>query len=162
MTERRTDPDILSDIQTRLAVVENDLNQIIDNRKSFIRWVLGLFGVVLIQLGSFAYGYGQITQKMTDLDLSDVTDTLVKLEGNVNTALAVLGQHGEEFKDVRNEQARVRGNLDQFHQYMNEIRAKIDTQTMDRFYKSDGDRLDRRLTRIEDWIIRAERRQNGE
>lgn len=31
------------------------------------RWLIGLFALVLIQIAIFAYGYGKLTQKVTDL-----------------------------------------------------------------------------------------------
>ena len=153
MNERRTDPDILTDIRTRLALVENDLSQIVENRKIFTRWMLGLFTFVIVQIGSFLYGYGQITQKMDDLDLTEFRDSMTKIEKDVGTALVVLADHGTELQDVRNEQARVRGNIDQFHGYMNELRSKVDNQTKDRFYKTDGDRLRERIKRLEDKVF---------
>lgn len=153
--ERRTDPDILTDIRTRLALVENDLSQIVDNRRIFQRWMMGLLAFVLVQLGSFAYGYGQITQKMEDLDLSEFRDSLVRLEKNVDTALVVLADHGTELQDVRNEQARVRGNIDQIHILMDGLRGKVDKQTNDRFYKSDGDKLEERVRELEIWRLKG-------
>ena len=153
MNERRTDPDILTDIRTRLALVENDLSQIVDNRRIFQRWMVSFVVLILVQLGSFIYGYAQLQFKVDDLDLTEFRDSLLRLEGNVNTALAVLGQHGEEFKDVRNEQARVRGNIDQIHNYFNELRRKVDEQTGDRFYKQDGDRIEARIKRLEDKVF---------
>ena len=153
MSERRTDPDILTDIRTRLALVENDLSQIVDNRKIFQRWMLGLFAFVLVQIGSFAYGYGQITTKVENLDLGEFRDAIIRLEKNVDTALVVLADHGTELQDVRNEQARVRGNIDQIHEYLNEVRRKVDSQTHSRFYKEDGDKHDARIKRLEDKVF---------
>lgn len=138
----------------RLALVENDLGQIIDNRKIFQRWMMGLLAFVLIQLGSFAYGYGQINQKMNDLDLSEFSGALARLEKNVDTALVVLADHGTEIQDVRNEQARVRGNIDQIHVLMDRLRSKVDNQTNDRFYKKDGDKLEERVRELELWRLR--------
>lgn len=153
-SERRTDPDILSDIRTRIAIVENELSVIVDNRKIFTRWILGLFAFVLVQIGSTAYSYGQLTQKIEDLDLTEFRDSQIQLKTNMDTALVVLADHGTEIQDVRNEQARVRGNIDQIHQLMENLRQKVDEQTADRFYKSDGDRLEKRMTRIEDKLLK--------
>lgn len=151
--ERRTDPDLLTDIRTRLALVESDLNSIVEGRKAMTRWMLGLISFALVQIGSFAYGYGQITQKFNDLDLSEFRDAIIRLEKNVDTALVVLADHGTEIQDVRNEQARVRGNIDQIHVLMDRLRQKVDMQTGDRFYKRDGDRLEERVKRLEDRVL---------
>lgn len=141
---------ILVDIQTRLAVVEADLNNIVDQRKTFNLWMRSFMVLIAVQLGAFLYGYGELQTKVDGLDLSEFRQSMVQFEKNVDTALVVLADHGTEIQDVRNEQARVRGNIDQIHILMDRLREKVDNQTSDRFYKRDGDRLADRIKRLED------------
>lgn len=142
--------EILLDIQTRLAVVESDLTNIADSRRIIQRWLLSFILLIVVQLTAFVYGYGQLQIKVDNLNLSEFQDTMNQLEKNIDTALVVLADHGTELQDVRNEQARVRGNIDQIHILMDRLRAKVDNQTSDRFYLEDGRRLADRITRLED------------
>ncbi len=130
--------EILVDIQTRLAAVETDLENIIGLRGMMIRFFTPFVVLIVVQLGAFLYGYGQLEQKVADLDLGEFHDAIIKLEKNIDTALVVLADHGTELQNVRNEQARVRGNIDQIHILMDRLRAKVDTHTTDQFYKNDG------------------------
>lgn len=142
--------EILLDIQTRLAVVESDLTNIADSRRIIQRWLLSFILLIVVQLTAFVYGYGQLQIKVDNLNLSEFQDTMNQLEKNIDTALVVLADHGTELQDVRNEQARVRGNIDQIHILMDRLRAKVDNQTSDRFYLEDGRRLADRISRLED------------
>lgn len=147
--ERRTDPDTLSDINTRLALVESDLQRIAKNRW----WLQGLAAVLIIQLSGAIYGYGRLVQRIDDIDLDKIQESMLSMEKNVDAALIVLADHGTELQDVRNEQARVRGNIDQLHEHMENLRRKLDDQTRERFYREDGTRLEERINRLENKIL---------
>lgn len=132
----------LIDIDKRLVVLEERSRQNINTR----RWIMGLAGFAVIQLGTLIFSYGQITQQIDDINLDE-------LQANMVTALTVLGDHGTEIETVRGEQARVRGNIDQLHTYMENLRQKVDNQTRERFFKHDGDRLEERILRLENRVF---------
>ena len=149
LPERRTDPDVLADIRTRLALIESDLQR----GSKTMAWLRGIAVVVVLQVGAFIYGYAQLQIRVDSINLEEFETALITLEKNMTTAMTVLGDHGTEFADVREEQARIRGQLDQFHSFLENVRQKADSQTRDRFYKDDGDRLEARIKRLEDKLL---------
>lgn len=134
---------VLHSLDTRLTVIEADLDRLTNIRK----WMLSFVGLFLIQFTGFIYGYAQLEQKVEGINLRE-------LEKNVSVALTVVADHGTELESIRTEQARIRGQIDQFHLFMENMRKKLDAQTRDRWYKSDGDRLEGRVSRIEDRLFR--------
>lgn len=134
--------DTLVDIDKRLVILEERSRQNLQTRK----WIMGLVAAAVLQLGVVIFSYGQLTQQIANINLSE-------FEQNISTALTVLGDHGTELETIRGEQARVRGNIDQLHLYMENLRQKVDSQTRDRWYKSDGDKLDDRVRRLEDKVF---------
>jgi hypothetical protein len=141
--ERRHDPDTLHTIDTRLTMVESELERIANQRK----WLVSLFGMFLLQFCAFIYGYAQLTLTVENINLSSY-------EANINTALAVLASHGNEIETVRSEQQRIRGAIDQLYLFNENTRNKLDTQTRDRWYREDGLRLEKRIDRLESIVVK--------
>lgn len=121
-----------SDIEARLAAIENNIKTI----NAVRNWLVGVLIFLLAQLGTFIWSYAQLSRDVENINTTE-------LRTNTATALQVLGQHGEEFRLVDSEMARLRGQIDS-------MRTEIDRRTKDRFYRADGDRLERRIERIEE------------
>lgn len=144
-----TDHDMISDEYERLIRVEEQVATI----RTIARLAWSLVIVMLVQTGGFIYAYAQLSHEVENLNLADI-------ERNVTTALTVLGQHGTEFTDVRsdisavrNEHSRLRGNIDDVHNQLVEFRNALDARTQDRFYRADGDKLERRIQRVEEELF---------
>lgn len=131
-------------IDTRLALIERDL-EAISNTK---RWIQGVAIFLLAQLGMGIWSYAQLVVKVDNIDLTE-------LEQNVNTALTVLGDHGTEFANVRELITRNISKNDQQDSQLHDLRERIDDKTNDRFYRTDGARLEARINRLEDIIFTA-------
>ena len=135
--------EVLNDIDKRVVAIEVDLRGMAAVRK--IIWSLG--GTVIIGFVSAVYGYGQLTQKLDNINL-------IEIEAHINTLLVVAGDHGTELENVRGEQARLRGRFDTISDHMIDMRDSIDDKTSERFYKSDGSRLEARILRIENRVFK--------
>lgn len=133
-----------SAIETRLALIERDLEGISNTK----RWVQGVAAFLLLQLGAGIWSYAQLVVKVDNLDVTE-------LEKNVNTALTVLGDHGTEFANVRELITRNISKNDSQDDQLHDLRERIDDKTNDRFYRSDGARLEARINRLEDIIFTA-------
>jgi hypothetical protein len=123
--------ELLADIDKRLAIVEVDIERMAGMRKM----LLGMSLFLLVQAGGIAYGWGQTIERLDNISLDE-------LGTNVATALSVLGSHGNEIELIREEQHRIRGQVDS-------IQARVDLRTRDRYYKSDGDKLEERVRHLE-------------
>lgn len=131
--------DLLHDIDTRVRIMESELARIQGVR----RVILGMAAFLIIQAIGAAIGYGQLLNKVDNLNLSN-------LERDVSTALLVLGDHGTEFKQLREEILFLRAQEDS-------ITKRLDERTKDRFYRDDGLRLEKRIQRLEDHILSSDR-----
>lgn len=136
------DHQLLLDERERLIRVESQVAIIGTMAKAI--WSLVI--VMVIQIGGWIYAYAQLDQKVSSLDLKEVRN-------NLATALTVLGDHGTEFANIQSELQRLRIKDDDIENHMAQIRQKTDTRTRDRFYKSDGDRLEDRIERLENRIF---------
>ena len=85
-----------------------------------------------LQLGGFAYAWGQFTNRLDNIDVS-------ALEQSLGTSLTVLADHGTELADLRGELAHLRG--------------QVDSRTADRFTGSMGLALENRVQRLEDKVF---------
>ena len=132
----------LHSIDTRLAVVEAELRSIANLKKM----IFGVMVFLIAQGVGGVVGFTEMRSEFRNLDLG-------AYETNVATALTVLGQHGEELAAVRHEDSEVRGALTELFREHSSLKDTIDKKTEQRFYKSDGDRLDGRITRLEDYIF---------
>lgn len=136
------DHELLLDERERLIKVESQVAIIGTMAKAL--WTLVV--VMILQLGSWIYAYAQLDQKVSSLDLKE-------LKQNISTALTVLGDHGTEFENLRSEQNRLRLKDDMLDQAILKMRDQIDNKTRERFYKSDGNRLENRIERLENHIF---------
>ncbi len=157
MTQEVNDMDdhhLLLDERERLIRVEEKISGF----GRIIAAIWGLFVAVLLQAGGFLYGYAQLEQTVTSLNLSEIRQ-------NNLTALTVLADHGTEFANVQTELTRLRSVDDGINQSMLNMATKIDGQTKDRFTGAEGremrshnrqqmDRLEARIVRIEDRIFK--------
>ena len=140
MTEAETMAnEMYRDEYTRLIRVEEQVAQI----RTVARLAWSLVIVMVLQLGGFIYAYAQLDQKVEAMNLGG-------FQTDISTALVVLANHDTEIQDVRDEHARLRGQMDEMWKAQREYQAKLDDKTKDRFYKSDGDRLEGRVSRLED------------
>ncbi len=135
-------PTDLYKIETRLSLVEDHLTRIEKTRW----WIQGIAVVVVLQLIAVGVSYGKLINTIESMDVRD-------LQKNITTALSVLGQHGQEFQDVRDEQLRLRTVMDQFHKDITDLRRTLDDRTQERFYKAEGLALDARIQRIENLLF---------
>ena len=126
---------LLHDIDTRVRLVEADIARIIGTRKL----IMGMAGFLIIQAIGGAIAYGQLLNKVDNLSLGN-------LERDVGVALTVIADHGTELQDIRNEQSRIRGQLDSFN-------SRMDEKTKDRYYRSDALRLEDRVGRLESYML---------
>ena len=78
---------------------------------------------------------------------------ITELNANMTTALGVLKDHGTEFTNVCDEQHRQRLRMDAVSDELISLRKTIDDKTHSRFYKSDGDRLENRIERLENRVF---------
>ena len=130
-----TDHEMIVDERDRLIRLESRFDLIGTIAK--LLWTL--FLLFIVQISGGIYAFSQLAEKVNNLDLKE-------MKQNVSTVLVVLGDHGTEIQTVRTEQQRLRGNIDS-------IRRSIDDKTKERFYKSDGDKLDERTTRLEEAVF---------
>jgi len=125
----------LGHIDTRLSLVEREVNDLASTGK----WLKGIaLGVVLSCIGG-AVAFGEITNKMNNLNLDG-------MQRDIGTSLSVVASHGNEIELIRLEQHRLRGSMDS-------LRAEILQRTQDRFTNKEGLAHDKRLLRLEDWRI---------
>lgn len=129
-------------IETRLALIERDL----EGFTNTARWIRGIAAFLFLQLGAFIWSYAQMNAKLDNINLTEI-------ESNVTTALTVLGDHGTEFEGLRQQLNRTQNRADDLERRILENRNRIDDKTIDRFYRSDGDRLEIRIKRLEDHLI---------
>jgi hypothetical protein len=138
----------LADVRIDMAVVKADIESQSGTRK--IMW--GVSATVIIQLIAFSVGYGEIKTKLDSMDLSN-------LQADLSTALTVLGDHGTELKNVRDEQFRLRGMSDDMRK---QFQQELNSRTADRFFKSDWELsklwLDERFNNIELRLERVEKK----
>jgi hypothetical protein len=132
MTQNAENTELLHEISTRVSLLENEVSSLAGTNK----WIRGTAVIVVLQIILFAVGYGRLAQQVSSL-------SIVEIQGNVATALAVLRDHGVELTQVRAEQARLRGAMDQ-------MRVEMAERTRDRFTSRDGERLISRVQRLED------------
>ena len=135
---RRVNDDRDAEIEGRLVAIEHDLKGLIELKSLLIKLAITLGILILSQGGAFVWGYAQLSRDVENIDVQ-------RLEDNTATALGVLGQHGEEFRTVTSEQARLRFRIDQ-------LQDKIEERTKDRFYRSDGDRLQSQLDQLRERV----------
>lgn len=133
------------DEYARLIRVEEQVAQI----RTVARLAWSLFVVLLIQTVGFIYAYAQLEQKVEAMDLG-------KFRSDISTALVVLADHGTELQSVRDENTRIRGIIDELWTVHHDYRNQLDDKTKERFYRSDGDRLEDRIERLENRIFKAE------
>ncbi len=138
-----SDHDYIKDIDKRVAIIEAEA---MNNRRTRLI-IYGQSGLLMLALIGGVYGFGQLEQKVTALNLE-------KLEQDIGVALRVVADHGTELQDVRTEQARVRGTIDEMWKLHRDMMARIDARTAGRFYKSDGDRLEDRIIRLESVVFK--------
>ena len=129
----------LHHIDTRLTVVESDLATMIGDWSSEKKWIRGIAVIVVVQVIVAVTAFAKLSSQVDHLNLEGI-------QANVSTSLQVLADHGTELATVRTEQARVRGVIDS-------LRSDVAQRTKDRFTGRDGDRLELRLKRVEDFII---------
>ena len=118
----------VSSFDGRLIVLEERSYQ----AQHLKRWILGLVGLVLLQLGGFGYAWGQFTNRLDNIDVSALEQTL-------GTSLTVLADHGTELAQLRGELAHLRGQLD--------------SRTADRFTGAMGLAHENRLERLENKLF---------
>ena len=144
MTTNTIDGESLHSIDTRLALVEADLRSMAGTRKI----ILGMAGFLVIQAIGGVVGFVEMRTEFRNLDLSEY-------ESQVTTALRVLGDHGTELADIRSNDSEIRGEIARMYIEMSKQRDIIDDKTIARFYKSDGDRLENRVERLESILLNA-------
>jgi len=110
-------------LNTDLATIKVTLK----DHAAFKRVLWGNAFAMVVLLASFSFGYGKLTYKIEHMNLA-------RLEKNVATSLVVLGDHGTELKNVRDEQFRIRGVLDDMS---NRFQKELSVRTDDRFRRSD-------------------------
>lgn len=137
-----TDEDIgsLHSIDTRLQLVERELREFAGTKN----WIRSISVLLLVQLIAFAVGYGQLSNQVSVMNLSE-------LEKSSATSLQVLADHGTELAGLRNELAAQRG-------VTNSMRDEMAERTADRFTGRDGDRLARSVEQaLESMTVRVQR-----
>lgn len=134
--------ELLNKIDKRLALAEQDLLDLAGLKKLF--WTILM--VILTQGGFVIYGYAQAMYKLDTINVSS-------LEMKITNAYSIIAGYNDDLILIRTEHSRIRGNIDDYQSDLADLRKKIDTQTNDRFYRSDGDRLESRITRIEGIIF---------
>jgi hypothetical protein len=118
----------LHDIDRRLIVLEERS----EKAQALKNWLMGLVGLVVIQLGGFAYAWGQFANRLNNIDVS-------ALEQSLSTSLTVLADHGTELAHLRGEISHLRG--------------QVDSKTSDRFTGSQGAAQEERIRRLEDRVL---------
>lgn len=132
---RQKESAMLRDEWARLIRVEEQVNQI--RTIARLSWTLVI--VMVVNVGGAIAGYATLKQQVENIDLG-------QFKSDISTALVVLGDHGTELSNVRTEHARLRANLD-------EMRGDMNDKTRERFYRSDGDRLEDRIERLENHVF---------
>ena len=138
-----SDTELLADIDKRLAIMEDNAKTDKEDSMVLKRFMLGLFAVFMIQFGSFVYGYAQAIQTLEDIDFGDIRE-------NLTSVRIILADHSTELTLVRTEHNELRTNVTTLWDAHRDFRKVIDAKTANRFYKSDGDKLESRIKRLED------------
>ena len=134
----------LHSIDTRLALVEADLRSMAGTRKI----ILGMAGFLVVQAIGAVVGFVEMRTEFRNLDLNEY-------ESQVTTTLKVLGDHGTEIADIRFNDRETLGEISRLYIEMSKVRDIIDDKTIARFYKSDGDRLEDRIERLESILLNS-------
>jgi len=131
----------LGHIDTRLSLVEREVSDLAGGG----RWLKGIAAIVVLNVVVGAMAFARLSEQVETLNLDG-------MQKDVSTTLSVLGSHGNELESVRSEQARVRGVLDS-------MRGEMTLRTAQRFTARDGDRLESRVLRLEDWRIKHDKHE---
>lgn len=153
-----TDADTLHNIDTRLALVEAELRSMAGIRKI----ILGQAAILLLMAAGGIIGFTEMRTEFRSLNLTNI-------ETNMTSTRVVLVGHSSELEAIRAENARLRVNIDTLRTADVRIREYVAEQTKGRFYKEDGDKLkeydnklDSRVTRLEDLFIKRSWSGNGQ
>jgi hypothetical protein len=137
------------DIDKRLSKVETYITAREQYEREDRRWIRGLaVGVTLQFFGILAAGFyvaleaGKLIQRLESIDV-------VQLHDELNDARKDVTKHSEELELIRQEQFRLRGNIDA-------LNIRIETKTEDRFFGKDGDRLEETDKELRARILRLE------
>ena len=146
MTEERRESDFLiHQLDNRLAVLEREMERIVQARVTQNRWLLSLVILSVGYILTGVYGFSRLEATVTNMNLGS-------MEQNIAVALGVLKDHGTEIGAVESEQARIRGAHDLFHIQIENIRADLAKRTQSRWYREDGLENRRRIERLENLI----------
>ena len=148
---RRRDDGMLHQLDNRLAVVESELERLTESRRAANRWLMAVVLMLVANGGTAIYGFSRLDTTVSGLNIPSI-------QSNIATALAVVRDHGSEFRMVNEELARLRGAHDTHQSQIENLRRLVDTKTADRFYRADGDRLEAELDRLSKRISRVEDR----
>jgi len=129
-------------IDKRLSLVEADLQSMAGTR----RIILGMAAFLFVQGIGGVVAFTEMQSQLKGLSLA---------EFQVSTAaiLTMLSDQAGEVSGIRNEDARLRASADSLGQQILDIRKMIEERTEERFYRTDGDRLEARINRLEDLQI---------
>jgi hypothetical protein len=146
----RRDTTLINEIVTRLAVVESYIRAREIAESEDRRWLRGMalaFGVQFLGLvGAVIVGAVYMGGMMNRLDTIDVA-TLHNQSANI---LRLLAEQSNEIGDNRDESFRLRGSIDA-------VRKEVHTRTEDRFYKTEGIAIEKRVKRLEDHLFDLKR-----
>ena len=130
-----TDHEMIADERDRLIRLESKFELIGTLVK--LAWVLVV--IFIGQTSGGMYAFAQLSEKVNGIKTDEI-------EQNLSSALSVISGLTVEHNTMRAEHQRLRGNIDAF-------RDALVTKTKERFYKSDGDKHDVRITRLEQEIF---------
>lgn len=133
----------MAEIDKRLAVVEQYIRAREEYERDDRKWLRTLSIAFIIQVialvgagGIAAVEVGRMIQRLESIDV-------VQLRNQTATALQVLADHGTEIELVRQEQFRLRGNIDA-------MRNEMLDRTKNRFDTRDADKMEERFRLIVD------------
>ena len=155
MTEERRESDFLiHQLDNRLAVLEREMERVVQARVTQNRWLLALVILSVGYILTGVYGFSRLEATVTNMNLGP-------MQQNLAVALGVLKDHGAEIGAVETEQARIRGAHDLFHMQIENIRAELAKRTEGRWYREDGLENRRRIEVLENAVEREGLFSNG-
>ncbi len=110
----------ITDLSRRITAVEMELSLILDQVKveiagvaSFRKWLIGIFGVFIIQCLGLAYGYGSVVERLkNNVDVVSAlnTDRFHRHEATAmeQTFRFITSRQQDEINDLRAEIRKIR------------------------------------------------------
>lgn len=136
------DSTTIHEIETRVILIENELGRMASTRRVMMALAVGL----IIQAIVMVYSFGKMAERLDNLTNSEIT-------GNVSRLNVVTVSHGTELGLLRGDLSRLWGSLDQHTASIRNKIKDLESYADSCFVNNDGEKLERRISRLEGVIL---------